>query len=479
MSGIWEKYRDSNFEDKLTFVVFFGVSVVLLGVYLLSAFRSPVNADAGYYLGAVEMIHNGFVPYRDFKLGYTPLFFYVLQIPRWFMGAYPEYTIYMLFLYLIVFLDAVLLAVFVRKISNSVKWAWLSAIFFLTLYYYLDGAYFVLEACSVCFGLASMLMLMNEKSSVWRTVLSGAFAAMAFLAKQYGILFVGVVGALLLLTKVEWKTKILNCLYATLGFCVVLALFVSLFMISGFGVDELMNAISGSGYGRKASASYLEGVAKSLRLFPFLLFVPCLFVGKKDKRKGLVIACLVALIVASLQFYFNVFPHYFIYMLPFVLVMSVLMWKRMKLLKVPRTLLLLYFGLLFTSAVIPMQSVYKYSKALWRQNLRFGQEQTAKELRQIVDSYDVKSTMCYWGTLPYYALCPLHPSAIEKYSFSFGYDTEETYCERLMDADCFVVEKREMKDIKKMKRFYQILQKDFPVVEMVPQSDVVAFIREK
>ena len=191
------------------------------------------------------------------------------------------------------------------------------------------------------------------------------------------------------------------------------------------------------------------------------------------------IACLVALLVASLQFYFNVFPHYYIYVLPFVLVMSVLMWKRMKLLKAPRTLLLLYFGLLFTSIVMPMQSVFKYSKALGKHNLRLGQEQTAKELRQIVNSYDIKSAMCYWGTLPYYALCPLHPSAIEKYSFSFGYDTEETYCERLMDADCFVVEKREIKNIKKMERFYQILQKDFPVVETVPQSDVVAFIREK
>lgn len=479
MSGIIKKYRDSNLEDKLTFDLFFGVSVVLLGVYLLSAFRSTVNADAGYYLGAVELIHNGFVPYRDFKLGYTPLFFYLLQIPRWFMGPYPAYTVYMLFLYLIVFLDAVLLAVIVRKISNSVKWAWFSAIVFLILYYYLDGAYFVLEACSLCFGIASMLMLMNEKRSVWRTILSGAFAAMAFLAKQYGILFVGVVGVLLLLSKVEWKTRILNCLYATLGFCVVLALFVSLFMISGVGIDELMNAISGSGYGRKAGAAYLEGVAKSLRLFPYLLFVPCLFVGNKDKQMGLVIACLVALLVASLQFYFNVFPHYYIYVLPFVLVMSVLMWKRLRLLKVSRILLLLYFGMLFTSTVMPMQSVFKNSKALVKHNLRLGQEQTAKELRQIVNSYDIKSTMCYWGTLPYYALCPLHPSAIEKYSFSFGYDTEETYCERLMDADCFLVEKREMKGIKEMKRFYQILQKDFLVVVTVPQSDVVAFIREK
>ena len=183
MIGIWRKYRDVSSEDKLTFVFFFVASVLLFGAYFLSAFRSPVNADAGYYLGTVELIHKRFVPYRDFKLSYTPLFFYVLQIPRLFMGKYPDYTIYMLFLYLIVFSDALLLAAIVKKISKSVKWAWLSAIAFLILYYYLDGAYFVLEACSMCFGLASMLILMGEKQTVWRMMLSGAFAALAFLAK--------------------------------------------------------------------------------------------------------------------------------------------------------------------------------------------------------------------------------------------------------------------------------------------------------
>lgn len=479
MSGICKQYRESNLEDKLTFVLFLGISVVLLGVYLLSAFRSPVNADAGYYLGAVELIHNGYVPYRDFKLGYTPLFFYVLQIPRLFMGTYPEYTVYMLFLYLIVFLDAVLLAVIVRKISNSVKWAWFSAIAFLILYHYLDGLYFVLEAFSLCFGLASMLMLLGEKQSVWRIILSGAFAALAFLAKQYGALFAGVVGLLLLFSDIGWKNRMMNCLYAAMGFCIVIVLFVALFMISGLGFDELMDAIAGRGYGRKAGSAYIEGTLKSLRLFPYLVFVPCLYFGKKDKQMGVAVACLVALFLVSLQFYFNVFPHYYIFMLSFVLILNVLMLKQLNRLKASRSLVFLYFGLLFTSIVIPMQSVYKDSKALVKHDLRIGQEYTAKELRQIVDTYGIKSAMCYWGTLPYYALCPLQPSAIDKYGFSFGYDTEETYCERLVDADCFVVDKKQMKDVENMEVLNRMLHESFPIVETVPRSDVVVFIRNK
>ena len=479
MIGIWRKYRDVSSEDKLTFVFFFVASVLLFGAYLLSAFRSPVNADAGYYLGTVELIHKRFVPYRDFELSYTPLFFYVLQIPRLFMGKYPDYTIYMLFLYLIVFLDALLLAAIVKKISKSVKWAWLSAIAFLILYYYLDGAYFVLEACSMCFGLASMLILMGEKQTVWRMMLSGAFAALAFLAKQYGVLFVGVIGVLLLFYDVEWKKRMLNCLYAAIGFCVVIALFVVLYMISGLGVDELMHSLSGSGYGKQASVMYVKGVEKTLKLFPYLLFLPCLFFGKKDKDLGLVMACIASILLASLQFYFNVFPHYYIFMLPFVLILNVLIWKQLNRINGSRPLLFLYFGLLFTSIAIPMQSVYKNSKALVKHNLRTNQEQTAKELRQIVDSYDVKSAMCYWDTLPYYALCPLTPSDMDKYGFSFGYDTEETYVERLQDADCFVVDNKQLKDVEKMERLNRVLHENFPIVETSPRSDVVVFIRKK
>lgn len=478
MIGICKKYRDLGSGDKLSFVLFFIVSVLMIGAYLLAAFRSPVNADAGYYLGAVELIHKGLVPYRDFKLDYTPLFFYILQIPRWFMGTCPNYTVYMLFLYVVVFGDAVLLAAIVKRISKSVKWAWFSAIAFLILYYYLDGVYFVLEASSVCFGLFSMLMLLGEKQSVWRMMLSGAFAALAFGAKQYGVVFIGVVGVLLLFSGVEWKKRILNCLYASFGFCIVMALFVVLFMFSGLDVGELIDALSGSGYGKQASVTYFEGVEKAIKLFPYLLFVPCLFFGKKDRELGVIMACLASILLASLQFYFNVFPHYYVYLLPFVLVLNVLMWKQLNRMRVSRPVLLLFFGLMFASIVVPLQSVYKNSKALVKNNLRAGQEQTAKELRQIVDAYGIKSAMCYWGTLPYYALCPLRPSAIEKYGFSFGYDTEETYCERLVDADCFVIDKKQMKDVEEMERLNRMLHEGFAIVENVPRSDVLVFIRK-
>ena len=85
MTGLIRKFKDSSFDRKLLIVLLLGLSFFLVLAYALSAFRSMVNADAGYYLGVAELIHDGYVPYRDFSLGYTPIFFYILQVPRLFM----------------------------------------------------------------------------------------------------------------------------------------------------------------------------------------------------------------------------------------------------------------------------------------------------------------------------------------------------------------------------------------------------------
>lgn len=466
-------------DDKLSTLLLAALSVVMLMAYLLAAFRSYVNADAGYYLGVAELIHQGYVPYRDFCLNYTPLLFYALQIPRMFMGNYPDYSGYMLFLYIIVFIDAVLTALIVKEITKKVKLAWLSGLLFLVMYYYFEGAYFLLEAFSVCFGLASIFTLLKGKGGFWCMLLAGAFSAFSFLSKQYGLLFAGVIGVASLFSDDLWKKKLWNCISAMLGFCAVISVFFLLFFIAGLKPDELIEVLSGSGYGGQSIKMYVEGVIRSVRLFPFLLFIPCLFFDKKENDLSLIMGCMAGLFMASLQFYFNVFSHYYIFMIPFVLVLSVLLWKRLNHKKLSRMWSLLCFGFMFVSIAIPMQEIYKSSKTLIKHNLRDPQIQTANQIRQIVNTYDCKSALSYWNTIQYYGLCPLKPSMMKEYGFSFGYDTEETYCERLMGADCFVVEKKEMKDIEKMEHFSQVLHEDFPVVEMVPQSDVLVFIRDK
>lgn len=479
MKDLINRIKAYSIDNKLVLLLLTGMSVFLLVAYLLAAFRSYVNADAGYYLGTVELIHQGYVPYRDFSLGYTPLFFYALQIPRMFMGTYPVYYGYMLFLYLIVFADALLMALIVRKTTKSVKLAWLSGLVFLVLYYYLEGVYFILEAFSVCFGLASIIVLWGEKSTFWRMFLAGLFSALSFLSKQYGLLFAGVIGIMLLLSDNTWKKKLWNCLSALLGFCTVIALFFLLFFIAGLRPDELVEALSGSGYGGQSVNMYIEGVARSFRLFPFLIFVPCSFIMGKKKDSAIIMGCLAGILMASIQFYFAVFSHYYIYMIPFVVVLSVLLWEKLKFENGSRVLFLLYYGFLFASFALPFQEVCKNSITLVKHNIRYPQVQTAIQVRQVVEENDCKSALCYWNTFQYYGLCPLKPSMMKKYGFSFGYDTEETYCERLQDADCFVVRADDIESLAKMSVFYHYLINHFSLIKCENLTNTVVYVRNE
>ena len=464
-------------DDKLSTLLLAALSVVMLMAYLLAAFRSYVNADAGYYLGVAELIHQGYVPYRDFCLEYTPLLFYALQIPRMFMGNYPDYSGYMSFLYVIVFIDAFLMALIVKEITKKVKLAWFFGLLFLVMYYYFEGAYFLLEAFSVCFGLASIFTLLKGKGGFWCLFLAGAFSAFSFLSKQYGLLFAGVIGGASLFSDDIWKKKLWNCISAMLGFCAVISVFFLLFFILGLKPDELIKELSGSGYGGQSIKMYVEGVIRSFRLFPFLLFIPCLFFNKEKNDLSLIMGCIAGLFMASLQFYFNVFSHYYIFMIPFVLVLSTLLWKRLDRYKLSRMWSLLCFGFMFVSAAIPMQEIYKSSKTLIKHNLREPQIQTANQIRQIVDTYDCKSALCYWNTIQYYGLCPLKPSMMKEYGFSFGYDTEETFVKRLEDADCFVVKNENIQSLSRQEAFYRCLTEGFSLVKDENLKNTSVFVR--
>ena len=473
------RLKKTNSDEKLSTLLLAAMSIILLAAYLLAAFRSYVNADAGYYLGVAELIHQGYVPYRDFGLSYTPLMFYALQIPRLFMGSNPYYLGYMLFLYFIVFVDAFLMALIVRKTTKSIKLAWLSGLLFLVMYYYFEGSYFLLEAFSVCFGLASIYTLLRRDGKFWCVFLAGAFSALSFLAKQYGFLFAGVIGIMMLFSNDNWKKRLWNCISAMLGFCAIIAVFFLLFFISGLKPDELIGALSGSSYGGQSIKMYFEGVIRSVKLFPLILFVPCLFFDKEKKELAIIMGCIAGLLMASLQFYFNVFSHYYIYMIPFVLVLAVLLWKRINQKKLSRIWSLLCFGFMFVSVAIPMQEVYKSSKTLMKHNHREPQIQTASQIRQIVTTYDCKSALCYWNTIQYYGLCPLKPSMMKEYGFSFGYDTEESFVKRLEDADCFVVSNEDIQSLSQQGAIFHCLTEDFSLVNDETLKNTSVFIKNK
>lgn len=465
LKNVMKRQKASNLDGKLLFWIFFVATGFLVAAYVLSAFRSEVNADAGYYLGVTELIHKGFIPYRDFCLGYTPLVFYLLQIPRSFMGNRIDYAGFMLFQVFFVFLNAAMLAVLIKKTNGRLFLSLFSSFFYLALTYVFEGTCFLLEPFSVCFGLASMLVLTGQNRINLRAFISGVLVALAFLSKQYGLLFAGAVGAILLFADVRLSRKIVTCLMAFVGFVAVLALFSLFFMGKGMAFGELARAIDGTGYGVRAESMYLKGVKKIFRFFPFILFLPCLFMDRGNGNKGMTVACLAALLLASFQFWYVVFLHYYLFMIPLVLVLNAQVYVEMDKQQKSRVLFLVYFGLLFTTASISMREISDDFRMKASNNLRESQLETASQLRRIVALYQIQTSLCYWQTIQYYALCPLNPPLLQKYGFSFGdFENEETLYERLREADCFVVNENHVNGLLGNRIVGKCLAEDFSLI---------------
>ena len=93
---------------------------------------------------------------------------------------------------------------------------------------------------------------------------------------------------------------------------------------------------------------------------------------------------------------------------------------------------------------------------------------------------NVNKTLCYFGAIEYYGLCSLIPTEMQKYGFSFGQETEELMCERLMDADCFIVSEKYLEYLFRIwGDFRMSLENDFYLPKEGEIRDVRVFLRHK
>ncbi len=429
--------KNNNIERTIEIITFLGIIFMTIAFIINAQFRE-VNADAAYYLGVVESFYKGETPYKDLALSYTPLSFYLMLIPRFIAGTPISFFSYLFFLHIISFLNAFLTSVMVYRTTQNRFYALLSSFLFLIYTYYLEGVYLVLEPFVLLFGLLGLLVLLSDIIKGKHLILSGCCFAFAFLAKQYGLIFLAIGGFYLLIKSTKWKDKIKSVILLSASFFIIIAFCVVLAYI--LGLSPYLNKIGGQNYGIRTATIFIDGWKQLIKMFPILLIFPfIIFQRNKFSKKHniLILTSLIGIVLFSFQFIFNVFPHYYLLILPFVILIIILSLDIVIKLKY-KIIILLFIGFQLFQ---PLKFTYKNTRHLLINQPIEKQIQESNMINNLLQDYDIQTVYCLGSALPLYFLNQFEPPLKETYGYSFGFESDENLKNRIMSSDCIVIGK--------------------------------------
>ena len=301
-------------------VTLFALWLLVIFIYINALQYAAIGVDTGYYLFIVNKLSEGLIPFKDFNLNYSPLSFYLMLLVKWASGSLFSYKVVLGFLFFIQFLNAILLYKLIHfyKVNNRI--AIFSAAVFLIYAYSFEGVFFVLEPFVIFFGLISLLLI--NKNNIINIFAAGAFSALGFLCKQYGLGFFALIIIYLFLRKVYYKEKQLNfILFALAGFGTVIIITLLIFYLLT-GDFSFIRSLSGDNYGHRSLTTNFQTLfSYTLFTCPVLLMIPLIFKNLTAKNKIIVLLSILGLLGFSLQFYFEPYKHYFLLLLPFVVIL--------------------------------------------------------------------------------------------------------------------------------------------------------------
>ena len=414
----------NNSTIKIIFSVLWGVICFL--PIILSMFKSGVDCDSAYYICMAERITEGYVPYHDLRLGYTPIWFYIeAAIKTIFNIPNGLYWPYLLLFYIFDIATAYFLYRFLRCIKTSKTISYFGSGLFLLITHWLNGNCVLLEIPFLFWGmLACWLILEWKDKTCWHYILIGFICSCSFLSKQFGLGFL-VLGmyAIIFMAKRDYKT-----IFTYMGGYILPILICYLI----FGQEFLDSVIFKNGYGTTAAidAGYDVSLAAKLTKyfggleFYFIYICPIvvasllfLYNAWKQKRLANMIFAYCGILGFALQFYFAVGLHYMIPLVPFGVIatteiLSIKTNKWLRYIKYVAIIILICFALYKTY----YNRVYKlYIK----RDIRTEQLVFTNKIQQYVSNEDILYVI-HGGLYYLYFTANVLPPNVSTIGYSFG-----------------------------------------------------------
>ncbi len=329
-------------KSNLSILVFFVVvSFSIFDFFLFSI--NKVGVDTGYFLSiSRDWIILGKIPGIDTYSGYTTLGYILYAVPYLFDKCPPIEVFWMLNLSLFI----VTTVIFFKSINSLIEQK--TIVFLIVLSFVYNNHYIThdikLENLVLFFNVLIFHLLilikisytkLNKEKRYFLITLIGFIAALAFLTKQYAGISILFSFLILIYFRIEKWYKLLFILL--ISFLTILFLYSITQFLYGLSPSVIIKQMLGGSMVSCSGSIY--GERKCLNLvfafknYKFDVLIYALFLGfirrlmiSENKTKWVqgIFFFLFSLLLAQLPFYFQVFPHYKIFGITFLYLISIL-----------------------------------------------------------------------------------------------------------------------------------------------------------
>ena len=386
-------------------------------MYINALVFPNMGVDAGYFLRVTECIADGAIPEHDLRILYPPLLFYMLLPVKLIVGKAIAYEVFLGYMFLVQLVNALLIYKISAHYSSNKFIRVFAGLCYLFLSIKLQGEYLFLEPFINFWGLFAILIYLNKgKQSQSFLLLSGGLAFLAFLTKQYGLAYAGVIYVMILIDeRSSFKALFRKNIVFSAGVIGGLLLFIVFFRI-GYGVYyDFFAGGRLTFYGEKDTSVMFSSLIKYIELAPYLLFllIPVIF-KKLLTTKIHFLAFLFLVLLFSVQLYFQQYDHYYILMLPGLILVGLMVFDlyftRFRLVLMSVLLISLFINELFVG---PRTKGLILSK----QTTLSSEIALANEINKVLP---VGTHVYLFGEVKFYYLCHFNPVLPEKLGFAFN-----------------------------------------------------------
>lgn len=421
---------------------------VLMGLFVAipiigSILKSGVDCDSAYYICMGERIVEGYVPYSELCVSYTPLWFYIEAVYKVLFNI-PNgiYWPYLILFYAFQIAGAYFLYRLICRLEIKKSVALFAAWLYLLMSHWLHGNSVLLEVPSMTFCILACWLVVEYKDKSYLNYLwIGCLAACSFLTKQYGL---GTLALCLYLILFISKCNRRSLLSFIIGYILPIILcliiwgdsFISHVLQNGYGTQAAVDA----GY-EVTLVSKFSSIVGNVNYFCYMV-CPIVYLGwmfailaYRQKRLAHLIFAYCGILGYSAIFIFSGGQlHYYQNLLPFAILLIA------ELLHITTDSKFKYLLYILVGWIILVSTYKTYYNRVYKQYIkgkeRVEQQRMARTISQYVKE-DETMFIVHGGLYYLYFTADILPPNIETIGYNFGPMglNEELACKQIEEAD--------------------------------------------